>query len=422
MNWLPAMVGDACLPTFQADPARDGATTFRYVDIAGVDRDAKVIFRADEVPCVDAPSRARKVIRASDVLVSTVRPNLNAVALVPDDLDGEIASTGFSVLRADPTLLNAKFLFYWVQHREFVDFLVANATGASYPAVTDGVVKRARLPLATPKEQSRIVELLDEADRLRRLRRSADDKFSKVLPALFLKIFGQPDTWRHTEPLGRLVKMKSGGTPSKTVPEFWHGPIPWVSPKDMKRDEIDDSEDHISENALQESAAQLVPAGSVLIVVRGMILARDVPIAITGKPVTINQDMKALNLMDERLSPRFLFAALKVQSARLLSEVTTAAHGTKKLESGRIENLPIPIPSPSALARFSSAHEQLLAIDRHRAATGPRVEELFALMLQRAFSGRLTSKWREAYINELLAEMSQQARALNLPASLVATA
>jgi type I restriction enzyme S subunit len=276
-------------------------------------------------------------------------------------------------------------------------------------------LKELDIPLVPPSEQARIVALLDEADRLRHLRLNADDKVSKVLPALFLKMFGQPDAWRHTEPLGRLVTMKSGGTPSKAVPEFWQGPIPWVSPKDMKRDEIDDAEDHISETAVQESASQIVPVGSILMVVRGMILTRDVPIAITGRPVTVNQDIKALSLIDARLNPRFLFAALKVQSGRLLSEVTTAAHGTKKLEAARIENLPIPIPSPLTLARFSSAHEQLLAIDRHRAAIGPRIDDLFALLLQRAFSGQLTVKWRQEHMKELLAEMTQQAKALNLP-------
>ncbi len=220
MNWLPATVGDACLPTSQTDPARSGSTTFRYVDIAGIDRDAKAISRADELPCTEAPSRARKAIRAGDVLVSTVRPNLNAVALVPEQLDGEIASTGFAVLRANPDLLHSRFLFYWAQHREFVDFLVANATGASYPAVTDGVVRRARLPLATPKEQSRIVEILDEADRLRRLRREADAKAARILPVLFLKMFGDPatnpDKWPSAN-LDSVAEIISGATKGRQL-------------------------------------------------------------------------------------------------------------------------------------------------------------------------------------------------------------
>ena len=68
MNWLPTTVGDACLLTAQTDPARSGAASFRYVDIGGVDRDVKAILRADVVPCLDAPSRARRIIRTSDVL------------------------------------------------------------------------------------------------------------------------------------------------------------------------------------------------------------------------------------------------------------------------------------------------------------------------------------------------------------------
>jgi type I restriction enzyme S subunit len=319
---------------------------------------------------------------------------------------------GFNNLIAGPNIYN-RYLAYALQ---FLTPDISRLAGSTtFKEVSRSALRGFKIPVPPVSEQHRIVELLEEADRLRRLRREADTKVARILPALFLKMFEKPERWGHTEALGRLVTIKSGGTPSKTVPEFWRGPIPWVSPKDMKRDEINDAEDHISEAALQTSAAPLVPEDAVLIVVRGMILARDVPIAIARKPVSINQDMKALILADERMSPHFLFAALKVQAMRLLSEVTTAAHGTKKLETGRLENVPIPIPSPSALAKFSSAYEQLLAIDRQRTAIGPRIDELFSVLLQRAFSGQLTAKWREAHMRELLAEMEQQARALNLP-------
>jgi len=415
MKWIHATIGNACVPTMQVDPARSQVDKFRYVDIAGVDREAKAIARADEVSSTEAPSRARKVIRTNDVLVSTVRPNLNAVAIVPKHLDGEIASTGFSVLRAATDLLDPRFLFFWVQHTDFVEFLAGNATGASYPAVTDVVVKRAPLPLPPPKEQSRIVELLDEADHLRRLRREADAKAARILPALFLRMFGNPAAWVRTEILERLVQIKSGGTPSKSEPEFWTGSIPWVSPKDMKCDLIDDVEDHISEAAVRQSATQLVPAESVLIVVRGMILARHVPLAFTRRPVAINQDIKALVLIDDRLTPLFLFAAMGAQASRLLSDVSTAAHGTKKLDTTRLQSLPIPIPSDHDLTRFSSIQAQLLALDEKRRAVAPRVDQLFALLMARAFSGQLTASWRKAHMKELLAEMEHQARALNLP-------
>ena len=75
----------------QVDPARLGRPAFRYIDIASVDRETKQITQAKETPVSEAPSRARKLVRAEDVLVSTVRPNLNAVAQVGAALDGEIS-------------------------------------------------------------------------------------------------------------------------------------------------------------------------------------------------------------------------------------------------------------------------------------------------------------------------------------------
>lgn len=415
MNWLQASIGDACLTTEQADPARSGAAMFRYVDIAGIDRDSKSIARADELPCAEAPSRARKIICASDVLVSTVRPNLNAMALVPDELDGEVASTGFAVLRANPKLLNPKFLFYWVQHREFIDFLVAKATGASYPAVTDSVVKRAPLPLPTPKEQSRIVELLDETDRLRRLRRKADTKAVRILPSLFLKMFGDPATnqmgWP-TDRLDALFGVSGGGTPSKTVTEYWQGDIPWVSPKDMKADVIMDTEDHITVEAIANSATKLVDRGSILIVYRSGILAHTFPVAIAGRELTLNQDLKALSRKGEVIN-QFIYGWLVAGQSLALSCVKKGAT-VHNIDGARFLSLLVPMPPLSLQERFARHLDQILEIKVERSQAAERIERLFSLLLQRAFSGQLTAKWREAHMKELLTEMEHQTKLLNI--------
>lgn len=126
MRWPIVTVGKVCIPISQVDPSRNNGGSFRYVDIAGIDRVSKMISRAETIPCSEAPSRARKVLQTGDVIVSTVRPNLNAIAQVPKELDGEIASTGFAVLRANPNLVDARYLYYRTQHKEFVDFLVFN--------------------------------------------------------------------------------------------------------------------------------------------------------------------------------------------------------------------------------------------------------------------------------------------------------
>lgn len=156
--------------------------------------------------------------------------------------------------------------------------------------------------------------------------------------------FGRlPPEWR-SAPLRYLVTFSGGGTPDKGKPEYWNGTIPWVSPKDMKRDAIGDSEDHITEAALDGTVVQLLPPQSVLVVVRGMILARTLPVAVTTKAVTINQDIKALRC-GPSLLPRFLQAVLQGQSHWLLSQADQSAHGTKKVETDVLRQFETPCPS-----------------------------------------------------------------------------
>jgi restriction endonuclease S subunit len=116
-----------------------------------------------------------------------------------------------------------------------------------------------------------------------------------------------------TKRLGEVCQFRGGGTPSKAVDRYWRGNIPWVSPKDMKSDIVHDSIDHISREAIGSSATSVIPKDSVLMVVRSGILARTVPIAITGRDLTINQDLKAL-CPDGTVATRFLNSNASLQS------------------------------------------------------------------------------------------------------------
>lgn len=415
MTWLSPAIGEVCLPTSQTDPARSGAETFRYVDIAGIDRDAKVISRAEVLSCADAPSRARKLLRVNDVLVSTVRPNLNAVAIVPEELDGEIASTGFSVLRANPALVHPKYLFYRTQHSEFVDFLTTNATGASYPAVTDGVVKRASLPLATPLEQGRIVELLDEAARLRRLRRNADAKAARIMPALFLKMFGDPATnpmrWR-TKPLKLVADTSSGGTPNTKEETYYGGDIPWVKSGELSQREVTTTEETISEAGLQNSSTKWVEPNSVLVAMYGATVGQ---VSMLKIRATTNQAVCAIKMKDG-LRSRYLVELLRLSKTLLLSKRVGGAQ--PNISQQIIRDLDIMLPSDDLQAVFSERADMLEDFLYQVSMAGRRVDGLFHRLLESAFSGQLTAKWREAHMKELLAEMAQQARALSLPLTL----
>ncbi|MDQ3920228.1 MAG: restriction endonuclease subunit S [Acidobacteriota bacterium] len=124
--------------------------------------------------------------------------------------------------------------------------------------------------------------------------------------------------------LGEVCEFRGGGTPPKAVKRFWEGSIPWVSPKDMKCEVISDSFDHISLEAVESSATSLIPKDSVLMVVRSGILNRTVPIAITERELTINQDIKAL-CPKGVIDARFLYFLLHSKMNLLLSKVSKGA-------------------------------------------------------------------------------------------------
>lgn len=132
--------------------------------------------------------------------------------------------------------------------------------------------------------------------------------------------------------LGYITTMQGGGTPSKDNLAYWNGSIPWVSPKDMKRRVIDDSTEHVTEDAVAETTIRLIAPPAVLIVVRGMILSHSFPVGLTVVPVTINQDMKAITVRPGT-SADFLAYLLQGIGPAFLSLVEESGHGTKCLRT-----------------------------------------------------------------------------------------
>lgn len=155
-------------------------------------------------------------------------------------------------------------------------------------------------------------------------------------------------------PLGFLMTMSGGMTPSMANAEYWDGDIPWVTPKDMKQPRISDSIDHVTETALTETSIALIPVNAILTVVRGMILAHSFPVAVTEGAVTINQDMKAIRC-EERLEVEYLFVCLTGFAKAFSSLAQESAHGTRKLETSTLKKFAIPVPPRDeqlAIARF----------------------------------------------------------------------
>lgn len=171
-------------------------------------------------------------------------------------------------------------------------------------------------------------------------------------------------------PLGKCAKFLSGGTPSKARAEFWEGDIPWVSSGEMTELRIHDTRLHISEEAAV-NGSKLVPANTVLAVVRGMSLAKDFRVSITRREMAFNQDVKAL-VCEPDVDAEFLFYALLARRDHIRELASEASHGTKRLETDVLSGLEIGVPRAvhvqRRLATILSAYDDLIENNRRRMA------------------------------------------------------
>lgn len=146
-KWRKVDIAEVTEQVQNCSPQNKFASEFTYVDIGAVDNVSKEIINPQLLNKDDAPSRARQLIERDDVLVSTVRPNLNAVAKVDGEYLNAVASTGFCVLRSNQEFVLPEYIFATVKSKKFVNEMVRLATGASYPAVSDKIISQYQIPL-----------------------------------------------------------------------------------------------------------------------------------------------------------------------------------------------------------------------------------------------------------------------------------
>ncbi|MBX6779208.1 restriction endonuclease subunit S [Pseudomonas aeruginosa] len=357
MSWPLVQIGKYADKVRTWNPAAGEECIFQYVDLSSVDKSRKVIDldNVAEISSAEAPSRARQLVVAGDVLVATVRPNLNGVAVVPAELNGATASTGYCVLRADEKNLHGRYLFHWVQTGSFVEDMMSKATGANYPAVSDKIVKESKIPLPPLPEQKRIAAILDKADAIRRKRQQAIQLADDFLRAVFLDMFGDPVTnpkgWT-LKRFGEVGTWSSGGTPSRAVSDFFEGEINWYSAGELNSRYLDGSVEKISESAIKNSAAKIFKKGSLLV---GMYDTAAMKISILKEDSSCNQACANVEC-NELASVEWLYSYIDYAKDSYLSRRRGVRQ--KNLNLGMIRDFLLPLPPrdlQDEFVRFVSA-------------------------------------------------------------------
>ena len=145
---------------------REANRSYRYIDLTSVNIETKAVTETIEVTSADAPSRAQKLVEKNDVIFATTRPTQKRYCLIEDNYSGEIASTGYCVLRAKTDEVLPKWIFFHSTSINFKNYVEDNQSGSAYPAISDAKLKEFKIPIPPLAEQSRIVSILDKFDTL----------------------------------------------------------------------------------------------------------------------------------------------------------------------------------------------------------------------------------------------------------------
>ena len=193
LGWHSTELGEMVAQTQTRSPTKCPDRQFVYVDISSVDKHRGVIREPRKYLGAEAPSRARRVIQTGDLIFAMTRPYLKAIALVPDELDNQICSTGFCVLRAQRNRVDPRWLLHICRSDHVVDYVTKRMRGSNYPAVSDKDVKSAEIPLPPVEDQRRIVAYLDglqaQVDELTALQDATQTELDALLPSVLDRAF-----------------------------------------------------------------------------------------------------------------------------------------------------------------------------------------------------------------------------------------
>lgn len=372
----------------------DESTPVSFVPMAAVCEKAGAIKEAISRPFGEV-RKGFTYFAEGDVIFAKITPCMQngktAVALGLVNGLG-FGSTEFHVLR--PTRAAADWLYFFIRTKSFRDEAQRHFQGsAGQQRVPEDFMRQVLIPDAPVKDQRRVVsrikECLSRVEEMERLREEAEAEAELLFDCYIQDRYASLCQQFGTRPLHELAKPCGGGTPDRKRADFWNGSLPWVSPKDMKRWEIDSAQETISSTALDNSAAKLIQPPTVLFVVRGMILIHTLPVAISKVPLAINQDMKAL-VPTGPASAEFLAFMMRGASRLLLEQVEIAGHGTRRLQTEKWINLPIPQVGEleaSFVAQFQATRRRAAELISHLAHDD--LTHLRESVLREAFAGNL---------------------------------
>lgn len=348
-GWRRVALGDVAERSTQTfDPTTGDAR--RYVALENITPGRRTI---ESFGCSSDTKSTKTIFEASDVLFGKLRPYLRKVVL-PEQ--SGVCSTDIFAIRPTKSVIS-EFLYAVMADERTIQFAVNHSRGTKMPRTS--WKELAKLPILLPPlpEQKKIAAILSSVDEAIEATEAVIEQTRTVKQGLLQELLtrGIGHSEFKKTPIGEIPKSwevislenaglwHSGGTPTRSNELFWDGHIPWISPKDMKTSKLESSIEKITSAAVNEGRARLYPPGTILIVVRGMILAHSAPVGVLTVEAAFNQDIKGV-IPNDKLIPEFLTYWLEFQKTNILKLVAESTHGTKRIPTSSLQQLPVIVP------------------------------------------------------------------------------
>lgn len=377
MEWRTDILGDVCdiaiggtpsrsVPEYWASKGNDGLP---WVSIA--DMHSPFITKTRESITNLGAKRSNGSLLEAGTLLMSFKLTIGRLSFAGIPLRTNEAIAALRCPRIDQ-----RFLYHGLHYWDLLGDVDQAIKGA-----TLNKQKLKKIPVCYPEDpdiQRAIADALDAVDRacemlakeivkqervraglLQALLTRGIDENGEIRPRV-LRSRGQnnaiPNGWTKTT-IGGLGKWRGGLTPSKQVSRYWAGDHLWVSPKDVKAAVLHDTEDHLSQDAIDSCALRIFPAGSIFTVFRSGILKHSLPIATCAAPFTVNQDIKVLEPNDG-VSNAYAFYLMRFHSSSLLRKAVKAGTTVESIDTIVFLEYPVALPRPEEQALIVRALEQ----------------------------------------------------------------
>ncbi len=190
---------------------REVIRSYRYIDLTSVDIATKKITETTEITKNNAPSRAQKLVDENDVIFATTRPTQQRFCLIDSEYAGEVASTGYCILRAKQDQVLPKWILHWISTSDFKKHVEENQSGSAYPAISDSKVKECLIPIPCPDNPEKSLAIQSEIVRIL-------DKFTALTAELTAELNMRKKQYNYYR--DQLLSFKEGEVEWKTLGEI----------------------------------------------------------------------------------------------------------------------------------------------------------------------------------------------------------